>query len=125
MDARNLDDGTIFQMVTSASCANTAAATSGSGQWMDMSTLQGDLAVIMNPGALTGSLTGKLQCADDANGTNATDIAGATFAAAVAGTPQVVYIQANQTAKRYVGFAGVIVTGPAIVGVVAYGRGAK
>lgn len=125
MDARNLDDGTVFTLLTSVSASNTAGATSGTGQWIDMSTLEGDVAFIMNCGALTGSLTGKLQSAVDANGTSAADITGAVFAAAVAGTAQAVYISANSTANRYVGFVGTIVTGPAVVGVVAYGRGPK
>lgn len=122
MDARNLQDLTLGTLLSAAAAANTAAATTGSGNWIDVSQFNGDIAVLLIVQSLTGSLTGKLQCADDANGTSAADISGATFAAAVAGTPQIITVKANALAKRYLGFVGTIVTGPADVAVFALAR---
>lgn len=125
MDARQLDDCGVSNMLSSVSAANTAAATSGNGQWVDTAGLQGDILVVMNLGAMTGSLSGKLQCADDANGTNAVDVTGATFAAGAANTPQILAWPANGFAKRYVGFVGTIVTGPSVLSVSCVTRGPK
>jgi hypothetical protein len=69
------------QILPPKSCANTAAATSGSAQWVDVRAYDGELLVTQVTGAFTGTgtLAGKLQYASDANGTGATDITGATF----------------------------------------------
>lgn len=121
-DALQRDDEVPFQHVVPVSAANTAAATSGSGQWVDMSQYVGDVLFTQTVGAVTGSIAGKLQCADDANGTNAADIAGATFTlVSSANVVQSIAISAQSTAKRYVGYVGTIVTGPALVAVVSHG----
>lgn len=123
MDARQLDDCKVFSMLDAISAANTAAATSGTGKWVDMAGAQGDILVVMSLGAMTGGIAGKLQCADDANGTNAVDVTGATFAAGAANTPQILAWPANGFAKRYVGFVGTITTGPSVLGVTCITRG--
>jgi hypothetical protein len=72
---------TPLQILPPKSCANTSAATSGSGQWVDVRQVDGALLVTQITGAFTGtgSLAGKLQSATDANGTGAADITGVTF----------------------------------------------
>ncbi len=121
-DAFQRDDESASQLLSPASCANTAAATSGNGFWVDLAQFEGDILVTQSVGAVTGSITGKLQSADDANGTNAADISGATFTAvSSANNVQSISLDANSTAKRYLGYVGTIVTGPALVGVVAHG----
>ena len=121
-DSTQRDDLVAFQMLSAISAANTAAATSGNGNWMDLSQYQGDILVTLNVGAVTGSVTGKLQTADDANGTNAVDITGATFTAvSAANKVQSIAISAQGTAKRYLGFVGTVVTGPVLISVTANG----
>jgi hypothetical protein len=122
LNADNAGSLVAREMLASASCANTAAATSGAGFWVDTQDLDGTIAVIANIGAVAGSIAGKLQSATDANGTGAADIAGATFPAV--STPNgstTIVISKNQMANRYLGFVGTIVTGPVIVGVLAVG----
>jgi hypothetical protein len=126
MDARSLQDLTCTVLCDNAAAANTAAATTGGdtgpAAWIDVTQFAGDIAVLLIVPSLTGSLTGKLQAADDATGTGAADVPGATFAAAVAGAPQIITVNANTFAKKFLGFVGTIVTGPACVSVFALGR---
>lgn len=122
MDARSLQDLQMTPLLAAAAAANTAAATTGSGNWIDTANLEGDIAIAMAVQSLTGSLAGKLQCGDDNTGASPVDIAGATFATAVAGTPQMITVPANSLAKRFLGFVGTIVTGPADITVLALYR---
>lgn len=109
-------------MLDAVSAANTAAATSGAGFWIDTQDLEGAIAVTVNVGAITGSITGKLQTATDANGTGAADLAGATFTAiSSASKVQTITILKTQMTNRYLGFVGTVVTGPALVSVIAVG----
>jgi hypothetical protein len=70
---------TSTSLLDAVSAANTAAATSGSGKWLDVRPYDGEIMVTLNLGAVTGTIAGKLQSATDANGTGAADISGATF----------------------------------------------
>jgi len=109
-------------MLDSVSAANTAAATSGNGFWIDTQDLEGAIAVTLNVGAVTGSITGKLRTATDANGTGAADLTGATFTAvSSSSSTQTIVVQKTQMTARYLGFVGTIVTGPALVSVIALG----
>ena len=121
-NADNVGSVVARQILNPASAANTAAATSGSGLWADTQDLEGTLDVIQAVGAVTGSITGKLQVADDANGTGAADVTGATFTAvSSANNVQSISVSKNALAKRYIGYVGTIVTGPAVVGVTVLG----
>lgn len=114
------------QIVPPKSCANTAAATSGSAQWLDVRGFDGELLVTQVTGAFTGtgSLAGKLQSATDANGTGAADITGATFATVTLDTNAITggsVGRATETAvvdpKRVVGgFLGYVGTMTGITG---------
>lgn len=120
----NLQNLTALALVPSVSAANTAAATSSTAQWIDTQNLEGDILVSVNIGAITGTITGKLQSATSASGAGAADISGATFAAISAPGSASLVIDANSMPARYLGYVGTIVTGPALVSVVALG-GAK
>lgn len=121
-DAFQRDDEVPTQAVVPVSATNTAAATSGSGQWTDLSNYAGDVLVTQSIGAVTGSITGKMQVADDANGTNAVDVTGAVFTAvSAANNVQNISLNSDGTAKRYLGYVGTIVTGPALVSVTVSG----
>lgn len=114
---------TATSLIDAASCANTAAATSGSGKWLDVRAYDGELLVIQQIGAVTGSITGKLQSASDANGTGAADITGATFTAvSSANNTQTVVVDPKKVVGGFLGYVGTIVTGPALTSVTVAGK---
>lgn len=110
-------------LIDAVSAAATANATSGSGKWLDVRTYDGEILVVQQIGAVTGSITGKLQSASDANGTGAADISGATFTAvSSANNTQFLAVDPKKVAGGFLGYVGTIVTGPALVSVVACGK---
>jgi len=128
-DARLLDDVQAVCLLAAVSAANTAAATSGTGLWLDVSNFLGDVLIVQNIGACTGagSVNGKLQAGSDANGTGAADITGATFTSVVATGPncQIYALDPSQcpAAKTFIGYVGTIAGFSAVlIGVSAHGR---
>lgn len=114
---------TCTSLIDAASCANTAAATSGSGKWLDVRPYDGEILVIQQIGAVTGSITGKLQSASDANGTGAADISGATFTVvSSANNTQCLAVDPKKVAGGFLGYVGTIATGPALVSITASGK---
>lgn len=114
---------TVTSLIDAVSAANTAAATSGSGKWLDVRTYEGDIVIVQQIGAVTGSITGKLQSASDANGTGAADISGYTYTAvSSANNSQAVVVDAKKVVGGFLGYVGTIVTGPALVSVIAVGQ---
>lgn len=110
-------------LIDAVSAANTAAATSGSSKWLDVRSYDGDLIVTQQIGAVTGSITGKLQSATDANGTGATDITGATFTAvSSANNTQSIIVNPKKVVGGFLGYVGTIVTGPALTSVTVVGQ---
>ena len=104
------------------SAANTAAATTPSGQWLDVRPYDGEIMVTLDLGAVTGSLTGKLQSATDNTGAGATDITGATFGTTAQNTTTKIVVDPKAVVGGFLGFVGTIVTGPALVSVTASGK---
>lgn len=104
------------------SAANTAAATSGSGMWLDVRPYDGEIAVTLELGAVTGTIAGKLQSATDANGTSAADITGATFGTTGANTSTKIVIDPKAVPGGFLGFVGTIVTGPSLISVSTLGK---
>lgn len=108
----------VVSLLTAASAANTAAAT---GTAVDIRKYEGDLMVTQVVGTITGTLDGKLQQCDDAGGTNAEDITGATFTQVTtsndAPNVQKVNVPAGALTRPFLRYVGTIVTGPSIVGV--------
>ena len=114
---------TATSLIDAVSAANTAAATSGSGKWLDVRAYDGELLVIQQIGAVTGSITGKLQSASDANGTGAADISGATFTAvSSANNTQTVVVDPKKVVGGFLGYVGTIATGPALTSVTVAGK---
>lgn len=114
---------TVTSLIDAASAANTAAATSGSGKWLDVRSYDGDLVVVQQIGAVTGSITGKLQSATDANGTGAADITGATYTLVnSANNSQAIVVNPKKVVGGFLGYVGTIVTGPALTSVVVVGQ---
>ncbi len=97
-----------------ASAANTAAATSG---WIDVRAYEGEIVIIQQVGAVTGSITGALEDATDGSGTGSAALTGAAFAqVSAANNTQRITIPAGR-ARGWIRYVGTIVTGPAVVGV--------
>ena len=116
-------DATRTSLIDAVSAANTAAATSGSGKWLDVRTYETEIEVIQQVGAVTGSIVGKLQSATDANGTGAADITGATFASvSAANNTQSIVVDPKKVVGGFLGYVGTIVTGPALLSVTAGGK---
>ena len=113
---------TSTSLLRSVSAANTAAATSGSGLWLDVRPYEGEIMVTLDLGAVTGTIAGKLQSATDANGTGAADITGATFGTTGANSTTKITVDPKAVAGGFLGFVGTIATGPSLVSVVASGK---
>lgn len=109
-------------LLDAVSAANTAAATSGSGKWLDVRGYDGEILVTQNLGAVTGSIAGKLQSASDANGTGAADISGYTFGTNTANSASSVAVDPKKVTGGFLGYVGTIATGPSLVSVVASGK---
>jgi hypothetical protein len=109
-------------LVHSQDAANTGAATSA---WTDIREFDGEVLVVQNVGAITGTITGGLEDADDGSGTNSAPLVpddGNQFNAV--STPdniQKEVFEANK-ARRWVRYVGTIVTGPAQVSVTMWGH---
>lgn len=112
-----------LSLLTPASAADTAAAT---GTAVDISSYEGYILVTSQVGAVSaGSIAGKLQTGDAADGSDAADITGATFTpVSTANDPltQTIVIDAN-ACKKYLRYLGTVTTGPAVVGVSAVAVG--
>lgn len=115
---------TTATILPSVSAANTAAATtSTSGGYVDVRAYQGEILCIITTGAITGSVTGKLQYASDANGTGATDITGATFTAiSTANQTRTYALDPKKVVGGFLGFVGTVVTGPVLIAVTIAGK---
>lgn len=103
----------LISVLPAVSAANTAAATSG---WIDCAAYKGDLVFIVNTGAVTGSMVGKLQSATDSGGTGAADITGATHTS-ISTANQTRKIVIPATTARYIAYIGTVTTGPILVSV--------
>lgn len=112
---------TSIQLLTPSDKANTAAAT---GTGIDITGYEGYMIVTQQVGVVTGgTIVGKLQECDAADGTGAVDIAGATFTSngtTTDVTTESVVIKVDGL-KPFLRYVGTIVTGPALVGVSAVG----
>lgn len=103
----------VAKLLDPVSAANTAAATSG---WVDVRQAEGDVMVITQVGALTGSITWTIETASDSGGTGAAGITPneGAFAAGAANQVQKRTVRAT-ACKGFVRVVGTIVTGPALV----------
>jgi hypothetical protein len=113
---------TCASLLDSVSAANTAAATSGSGKWLDVRQYDGEIFVVANVGAVTGTIACKLQTATDANGTGAADLSGGAFGATTANTTVCQAVDPRKVTGGFLGFVGTIGTGPSLVSCTAAGK---
>lgn len=113
---RDMQAAVRTRLIDPVSAANTAAATSA---WVAVPLAEGDVGFTQDVGAVTGSIAGAVQTADDNAGTNAATV---TFNEGAFTTVSASNNVQSRTVDRralssYVKYTGTIVTGPAIVGV--------
>lgn len=90
-------------------------ASTFSGAWVDVLQFEGELVILQHVGAVTGSIVGKIEDADDNSGTGAADVAGASFAIVNSGTSTIQKLVIDKNAcRRWIRFTGTIVTGPVL-----------
>lgn len=103
----------VVKMLDPVSAANTAAATSA---WIDARKYEGDIAIIPQVGALTGSITWTVEDATDGSGTGAAGITPNEGAFEAGAANQIQKRTINASAIRgWVRVVGTIVTGPVLV----------
>ncbi len=109
--------GSIAALTNAASQASTVTGAALNIAALDWN---GAIEITQNVGAVTGSITGKIQ--DSADGsTGWTDLTGAAFTAvSIANNTQRISFPAEST-RGYIRYVGTIVTGPALVAVTASG----
>lgn len=101
------------------SAANTAAATSG---WIDIREYEGDIILIQQVGAVTGSITTTVEDATSSGGAGSAVLTGYAFTAvSAANNIQKLVIPAG-AARGWIRTVGTIVTGPALTSVSVTGR---
>lgn len=100
-------------LLNPVSAANTAAATSG---WVDVRNAEGDIEIVVQTGAVTGSITWTVEDATDGSGTGAAGITPNEGAFAAGAANQRQQRTVNGSAVRgWVRVVGTIVTGPSLV----------
>ena len=118
---------TVTPLLNAVQATNTASATSGTGNWLDVRTYDGEIAVLVNVGVVTsGSMAPKLQSATDANGGGAADITGATGSTVTTGTTassaQCIVVDPKKVVGGFLGFVGTVTSGSMAISVVAAGK---
>jgi hypothetical protein len=96
---------------------STSRASTFQGAWLDVREYEGDIIIIQDVGAVTGSITGSIEDATDISGTANAALSGATFTAvSSANNLQKLVIPAGQP-RGFIRYVGTIVTGPALCSV--------
>lgn len=113
-----------LQMLNSVSAANTAAATSG---WIQVTNYEGEIALVISTGIITGTITYTFNTATDGSGTGSAGIVplgGALTALTTSNDDAVPYVALFDTRalKGYIQVVGTVVTGPALVSYTIIGR---
>jgi len=113
---------TTVQLVASQSAANTAAASS-STTYVDVRDYEGDILIVINPGAITGSVTPDIQDATDTSGTGTASIAAneGAYTALAANTVRKYTINSSAT-RGFIRVINTVVTGPALISVTMHAR---
>lgn len=110
-------------MLNPVSAANTAAATSG---WIDVRNMEGDIVVVVQAGAITGSIAWTLEDANTSGGGASAGITPNEGAFAAVTANQVQRRTINAKAHRgWIRCVGTIVTGPVLVAASCHSRPKK
>jgi hypothetical protein len=99
------------------------SAGANNGPWIDVANLEGDLCFSYNCGAITGSVTFKLQDATDGSGTGAADLSPAVASSAIttAGTTGALIVPKSKI-RSHVRLVATVVTGPVLAAGVLLAR---
>jgi len=101
------------------SAANTTAATSG---WVDVRQIQGDILLIQQIGAVTGSITTAVEDATSAAGAGAAALTGYAFTAVTVANNVQKLVIPGSLPRGWIRTVGTVVTGPVLAAVTATGR---
>lgn len=120
MSQNNFPAASVSGLFTLSNAASQASTVTGAAVDLMALDLQGNLEITQQVGAVTGSITGKIQ--DSADGsTGWADLPGAAFTAvSSANNTQRIAINAQAT-RGYIRYVGTIATGPAVVAVTGSG----
>jgi hypothetical protein len=122
--ASQLSAFSALTVLNSVSAANTAAATSG---WIQVSGYEGEIAVLISTGIITGTITYTFSTATDGSGTGSASIVplgGALTQLTTSnddGTPYLAVFD-TRALKGYLQVVGTVVTGPAPISYTIIGR---
>ena len=105
--------GAVVNLLSSVSAANTAAATSAA--WLDVRDYEGDLVILQNTGAITGTLDGKIQDATDSGGTGAADVTGATATQVTTASQVRKIVVPAGSVRGWIKYVGTVGTGPVLI----------
>lgn len=109
---------TSVQMAVPASKADTAAATTSG---IDTQLYEGDIFIVQDVGAVTGSITGAIQ--DSANNSDFAAVSPALAFTIVSSANNIQTIKVDKRAvRRYIRYIGTIVTGPVLLSVTAHAQ---
>lgn len=103
-------------ILNAVSAANTAAATSSG---VDLTGYEGVVSIVVQTGAITGTLDGKIQ--DSADNSSFADVTGATYTQVTAANKVAAYSLDVRTVRRYIKYVGTVATGPVLISVVLNG----
>jgi hypothetical protein len=122
--ASQLNALSALKILNSVSAANTAAATSG---WIQVSNYEGLVAILINTGIITGTITYTFETATDGSGTGAAAIVplnGALTQVTTSNDDDTPYIALFDSRKLsgYIRVIGTIATGPALISYQLIGR---
>ena len=103
-------------ILNAVSAANTAAATSSG---VDLAGYIGEFQVVVQTGAITGTLDGKIQ--DSADNSSFADVTGLTFAQVTAANKVAKLDIPVNSVRRYIKYVGTVATGPVLISIVGNG----
>lgn len=112
-----MDSVTVAAILNPISAANTAAATSG---WIDTRGYEGDIAVVVQVGIITGTLAMTFQTADNSGGTSPSAIVpiGGALTSITTSNDDATYVATfpSTQSKGWIQVVGTVGTGPSLVG---------
>lgn len=116
MPAYQLTQNDPVIVLNAVSAANTAAATSSG---VDLQGYEGVVQLVVQTGAITGTLDGKVQ--DSADNSSFADVSGLTFTQVTAANKIAKLDIAVNGVRRYIKYVGTVGTGPVLISVVLNG----
>lgn len=92
------------------------SAGANNGGYVDISSAEGEVVIMIPVGAVTGSVVVKVQDADDTGGTGVADLAGVTTAAYNTANSFTKLVFPASSARKAVRVVATVTTGPIVMG---------